>query len=390
VKQNLLYIHNQSIQSITSGGLNTTLLQVFSMCKAFSKSGFNVILAMQGDIDFYYYLNDFVQKSFEEDLQFEVIYWKKASNNKFINRLIVKKRIIRLARESNPDLIFTREPFILDSLINLNKSVIFESHNNILHTRCRLLHKYLKNKVVKAAKSNNFHCLFSISESLSKYWDQNGISENKLFSWHDGFDTKLFQNQKTKETARTLLKLPKDKTIVTYTGSLYKDREIENIIDLAKNFPEITFLLIGGPRKNKQYYARITQNKGIKNVSFLGFIKHNLIPDYLYASDVLLAFWSSKVPTINYCSPLKLFEYMAAGRIILAHSFPTIKEVLTNNIDAIFCVPDDPNSLSSGLKKAIEASIKNELGNNARKNALENYSWDTRVIKLLDFLNINN
>lgn len=386
---NLLYIHNQNIQPVASGGLNTTLLQVFSMCKAFSKAGLNVKLAMQGDNNFYNNLNDFVKKSFKEELPFEVLYWTKAHNNGFINRLIVKKRIIKLARKYNPDIIFTREPIILDSLVGLKKPIIFESHNNKLHTRYRLIHKYLMNKVVKAAKSNNFKCLFSISKSLSIYWKQKGISENKLFSWHDGFDTLLFKEHLTKEETRKTLNLPQEKKIITYTGGLYPDREIEKIIDLAKVFSDKIFLLIGGPEKNRQFYASMAQKNNVENIIFLGFVKHNLIPEYLYASDVLLALWSSKVPTINYCSPLKLFEYMAAGRVILAHSFPTIKEVLTDDVDAIFCEPDNFNSMKQGLSKAIDASTSNKHGLNARKNALENYSWNTRVSKLLGFINSN-
>jgi glycosyltransferase involved in cell wall biosynthesis len=60
---------------------------------------------------------------------------------------------------------------------------------------------------------------------------------------------------------------------------------------------------------------------------------------------VLLALWSKKVPTINYCSPLKIFEYMASGRIMVAHGFPTIKEVIKHNKNGLLARPDDFNDL---------------------------------------------
>ena len=80
---------------------------------------------------------------------------------------------------------------------------------------------------------------------------------------------------------------------------------------------------------------------------------------------------------------------MAAGRIILAHAFPTIKEVLTDNQDAILCEPNNYKSLKTKLKMALKASKNNELGIEARKKALNNYSWDKRVSKLFDFINTN-
>ena len=55
--------------------------------------------------------------------------------------------------------------------------------------------------------------------------------------------------------------------------------------------------------------------------------------------------WTDKTNTMNYCSPLKLFEYMAAGRIIVGHDFPTISEVLTNNETALLVPPDSFEAL---------------------------------------------
>ena len=174
--------------------------------------------------------------------------------------------------------------------------------------------------------------------------------------------------------------------VVTYTGGLYMHRGIENIIYLAKAFPNLHFCVVGGPEKNRQHFQKLSQEKSISNIKFMGFVEHNLIPDYLYASDILLALWSSKVPTINYCSPLKIFEYMAAGRTIVAHDFPTIREVLENEKDAILCEPDNFNSLRLGLIKALDEKNSANFGKLSRNKAFKLYSWDNRVSKLLEFL----
>src|SRR3989339_32099 len=302
----LLYIHMASVQPSKSGGLNTTLLQVFSMCTAFVSAGYKVTLAMQKNEVFENNAEEFINNTFKDGIDFEVKTWNQKSKKLFINRVMVKRSIIQIVKQNKPDMIFTRDAYILSALSKFNVPLIFESHNARLHTRHTILHRFLEKRLLYVAKSPNFQCLFSISEALSKYWLQKGIPRKKLFAWHDGFDAPLFKNHIDKNAAKSKLNLSLYKTIVTYTGGLYPNRDIENIVHLAKEFPDVHFLVIGGPEKNRQHFQRLSQEKSVFNINFMGFVKHNLIPYYLYASDILLALWSSKVPTINYCSPLKI------------------------------------------------------------------------------------
>lgn len=375
-----------SVQSSKSGGLNTTLLQVFSMCTAFVTAGYKVTLAMQENEGFEKNLKVFINNTFKSGIKFEIVTWKQKSKNLFINRFLVRNSIVQIATQNNPNIIFSRDSFILNSLTKFNIPLIFESHNSKLHTRHNILHKYLEKRLLRVTRSPNFKCLFSISEALSKYWKQKGIPQGKLFAWHDGFEASLFVNNIDIKTAKSRLNLPTDKTIVTYTGGLYPNRDIENIVYLAKYFPEVDFIVIGGPEKNRQLFQRMSQDELVSNINFMGFVEHNLIPYYLYASDILLALWSSKVPTINYCSPLKIFEYMAAGRTIVAHGFPTIREVLENEKDSILCEPDNFDSLKSALNQALIEQNTSNYGKIAREKAFKLYSWDNRVSELLKFI----
>jgi glycosyltransferase involved in cell wall biosynthesis len=104
-----------------------------------------------------------------------------------------------------------------------------------------------------------------------------------------------------------------------------------------------------------------------------------MIPSYLFTADILLALWSSDVPTINFCSPLKVFEYMAAGRLILAHGFPTIKEILVDGVNAYLANPNDLNDLDKKFKQALNDENEKIISNTARKDAFEKYSWSVRT-----------
>ena len=375
-----------SVQPSKSGGLNTTLLQVFSMCNAFVSAGYKVTLAMQKNNGFKNNAEEFINNTFKDGIDFEVTTWNQKCKKLFINRVMVKPTIIDIVTQHRPDMIFTRDAFILNALTKFNVPLIYESHNARLHTGYNLLHRFLEKRLLDVVRSPNFKCLFSISEALSDYWEQKGVPSEKLFAWHDGFEASIFENHIDKKTAKSRLNLPIDKTIVTYTGGLYPNRDIENIVYLAKEFPDLYFLVIGGPEKNRQEFIRLSKAENAFNINFMGFAEHSLIPQYLFASDILLALWSSKVSTINYCSPLKLFEYMAAGRIIVAHGFPTIKEVLKNEQDSILCEPDNFEALKAALRKALIVKDTSNYGKIARDIAFKSYSWDNRVSKLLEFM----
>ncbi len=77
---------------------------------------------------------------------------------------------------------------------------------------------------------------------------------------------------------------------------------------------------------------------------------------------------------------------MAAGRTIVAHDFPTIREVLDDNKDSIFCQPNNFGSLKTALSRALIEQKTSNYGVLAREKAFELYSWDYRVMKLLEFL----
>ena len=383
----LLYLHLASVQPPNSGGLNTTLLQVFSMCNAFASAGYDVTLGMQNSNDFKTNIQMFIDNSFKNGIRFEIKTWDQKSNKLFLNKILVKRSIMQIVNENKPHLIFTREVYILGDLIKFNIPLIFESHNALLHNRQKLLHKYLERKLSNAANSPNFKCLFSISEALSQHWQKKGFPQHKLFAWHDGFDVSIFEGSVDKNIAKIKLNLSSHETIATYTGGLYPDRDIEDILDLAKIFPAVYFLVIGGPEKRREYFNELSLKSSITNINFIGVVEHRLIPYYLFASDILLALWSKRVPTINYCSPMKIFEYMAAGRTIIAHDFPTIREVLEDGKDAILCKPGNFDSLKLALGKALNTNNHSTMGKIARDKAFNFYSWDNRVSKLIKFLN---
>jgi len=78
---------------------------------------------------------------------------------------------------------------------------------------------------------------------------------------------------------------------------------------------------------------------------------------------------------------------MAAGRLILAHGFPTIKEVLSDGVNAYVASPEVLHDLDIKLKKALSDKNEFEISNLARKDAFEKYSWSVRINSIINEYN---
>ena len=82
---------------------------------------------------------------------------------------------------------------------------------------------------------------------------------------------------------------------------------------------------------------------------------------------------------------------MAAGRLILAHGFPTIKEVLMDGVNAYIANPIDLDDLNKTFKQALNDQNASKISDTARKDAFEKYSWSVRTDNIInEFKKYNN
>lgn len=316
---------------------------------------------------------------------FKIDYYMQWFKNQRLNRFLLFFYVLKIIRKHKPDIVYTRDIVILfSSVFNKSISYCYESHNSLLHNESKVIDRILKKLFLWISKRKNVKKIIPISINLSRFWIKTGLPESKMLPLHDGFSNKLFDKEVSIRNARNILNYPLDQKIVVYLGSLYEDREIVAILNLAHLYKDVTFKIIGGPMEVIPALKKKCIEQNINNINFLGVINHNEIAHYLYSADVLLALWSSKVPTINYCSPLKLFEYMASGRIIVAHGFPTIREVLSHEENAFLVEPDSPDDLSENFDKAIHTDYPAIIASKARKLAMEKYSWNQRAKTLLE------
>lgn len=87
----------------------------------------------------------------------------------------------------------------------------------------------------------------------------------------------------------------------------------------------------------------------------------------------------------RFTSPLKLFEYMAAGKVIVASDLPSIREILDDQ-KAYLCPPASPRSLAEAIHSVYRDPALAESRTRAARLAARDYSWDSRAGTILEFL----
>ena len=278
------------------------------------------------------------------------------------------------------DIIITRSERVASLLVRARKKVLYENHTFYYPTE-NITAKYRHR--VKALMRNKNVCMITISKRLKELWINYGLNSDKMFVIHDGVDLPEYKRiaKSNKKELKEKLGLPLKKGIVCYAGSLSKGRGIEFILDAASlyNDKNYLFLIIGGSNSEiNKYKNKLSSN----NVVFTGYIENSMVPLYLRCSDLLVMPYQSSVATIDGCSPMKVFEYLASGSYILTPIFQSFYEVMKDFGGITFYEPENKRKFMYEIDKILQSP--NALRFHDRFDKLDAYSWQNRAKKLLN------
>jgi glycosyltransferase involved in cell wall biosynthesis len=368
-------------------------IQVMKACNALVQLGHNLTLIVPGspntsvDLKSHYGL--------QTDFQIE---WLLTSN-----RRLFTWQAIQHARKYNPDLIYTW--FIQSAVFSLlyKLPVVYEIHIQPTGVFGPLWHHVF-------ASLRGRKRLASITQALVDVLDREyniRFNVDEVVIASNGVDLERFASfPSTPELARQKLDLPSAPTVMC-TGHLYAGRGADLFLALATEFPQASFVWVGGQTEDIETWKSRAQSD---NVTFTGFIPNQDLPLYQSAADILLMPYSRSImgssgtaDSASVASPMKMFEYMAAGRAIVTSDLPVIREVL-NDRNAVFCEPSvsnggrvaeqsdayrDHNSelVISDWKSKIEGLFADEprriaLGKQALQD-VSGYTWLARAEKIM-------
>lgn len=270
------------------------------------------------------------------------------------------------------DIIYTRDKFSL-FLILFKKNLFFEAHT------------FPKNYFLYSPFLKRLKKIIVITQKLKNSFVKKGIDADKILVASDGVDLEKFDIKKTQQECRKRLGLVLDKKVVLYTGHLYSWKGTQVLASSVGYLdPETLVYFVGGTKKDVKNFK--TQNSSVKNLVATGHRPHQEIPYWLKAADVLILPNSGKQNISKYwTSPLKLFEYMASKRPIIASKLPSIKEILNEN-NSLLVEPDNPEKLAEGIKNVLKnPNFSDKILNQAFQD-VQDYTWQKRAGEILKFI----
>lgn len=198
----------------------------------------------------------------------------------------------------------------------------------------------------------------------------------------NGVDLDRYADLPSPAQARSRLNLA-DRFTAGFTGHFYPGRGVDLLLELARGLPDLGFLWVGGtPQAAQEWRARLNAVR-LSNVTITGFVENSRLPIYQAAADVLLMPYGKSISASSgqdiaeVINPMKMFEYMAARRPIIASDLPVIREVL-DDTRAVFCPPGDVAAWKSAiLELSTDEDRRSALARNARRE-VEKYTWLAR------------
>ena len=353
-------------------------VHVVKMCSAFAAAGHDVrLFARPGSGR----SPSDIRKKYDSPMTFRLEYVR-APDVRLIGNLLWAAAARRLLRRTGPpDLIYGRHIYGLARVAGMGIPFIVESHRLHPTGLSRMLLAHLFHHPC-------FRRLILTSEVMRPNYEEAfpNLDPRRIVIAPGAADPSRFPEQ------APLSPLPEHwpgrphHVQVGYTGHIYPGKGMEIIVPLAERNPQVDFHVVGGTGGDVEAWR---QRTAALNLHFHGHLDHHFIPAILQRFDVVLAPQQPNRETLGWTSPLKLFEYMAAGRAIIASNVPVFSEVLRDGTTALLADPSDTIQWHAALRRLIDRPSEREmLGRNAHRDFSSHYTWQRRARRVLDDLSL--
>jgi glycosyltransferase involved in cell wall biosynthesis len=281
-------------------------------------------------------------------------------------------------------LLYTRAPALLPALLATGIPTVLELHQLPRRNRRTFVRRAKKCALVVALTS-------PMRETLVRW----GVPAETVIVEGDAVDVARFARLPTVSEARTSFSLSTPRPVVGYVGRLKTLGMDKGVADLLRatallrtDTRPILTLIVGGPESDRRDYERMADALQLTadDVRFVGEIEAARVPAALACCDLLAMPFPDYPHYRTHMSPLKMFEYMAAGRPILTSDLPTVRDVLSEET-AFFCAPGDPASLAAAIRSAL--SNPDDAASRAARAATlvrERHTWAQRMGRIIGAL----
>lgn len=310
--------------------------------------------------------------------------------------LVQSKRMLaerRQLKELKPDLVLTRFDYNTFSIIwacrSLNIPVVVEINSPD--------HEEREAEYLRVPGAEHFfsstralslcHGGFAVSNVLTEEYRVESTKGLPIHSIPNGVTIEQFDPELSGAPVREQFGIGEDEVVIGFVGSFAPWHRMDMLFDsfshLVKEGYNVRLLLVGQVKPESEESVQRANQPDIKErVTFAGFVPSNDIDKFLAAMDITVLQNSA-----YYCSPLKMFEYMAMETAVLALATEPVKEMLEDGEEGLLFPPGDGEEMTQALTRLVQdKELRERLGKAARARMAKEFTWRHNAEKVYDLL----
>ncbi len=173
-----------------------------------------------------------------------------------------------------------------------------------------------------------------------------------------------------------------------YLGSLHPWKGVDTLIRAMAHLKQAAELhIVGGNEQRIAELRKLAEELNVTaRVVFHGPVEPGKRFEYIHQADICLLPLTDTGLGGRYTSPLKLFEYMAAGKAVIVSDLPSMRQVLTPEQNALLVPTGEPEAFAQAIEQLLaDKELRVRLGN-AAKSRVQSFSWRARSETILRFI----
>jgi len=277
-------------------------------------------------------------------------------------------RLLSAGLRQRPDVIYERYNLFLPAgvwvsrwlgvplLLEVN-APLFRERSAFGGIRLRRLARWSEDYTWRRARQ-----VLPVTAVLAEAVAARGVERDRITVIPNGIDPRRFASCPDAGEAKRRLGLD-GRTVLGFTGFVRDWHGLDRVVELLQPGRGDRDLLIVGDGPAAEGIRQRARELGVADrVTITGVVPRERIPEYVMAFDIAL-----QPDVVDYASPLKLFEYLALGRAIVAPDKPNIREVLADRENAVLFEPGNMESFQAGIEALCrDPALRDALGRAAR------------------------
>ena len=229
--------------------------------------------------------------------------------------------------------------------------------------------------------------IIAVTEEIKRALQERyGIPAIKITVVSNGTDTEHFRPI-PEEEARERVGLEKEKRYIGFVGSCYPYHDIPTMIKAAPlvlaKYPDLRFVIVGDGISRKGWENMVRARGVTEFFLFTGYKPYEMIPYYMNAFDICVSPFTTKVKG----SPIKLFDYLACGKIVVGSDIREAGNILKELDIGIAVPPEDPKTLAKAIRELLRnPDSAKEIGHRGRELIIKQFTWKIKVREIMDFV----